>query len=177
MAFRDLISRDRTSNIPVHQGDGFGRSLVSLRDDMNRLFHDFWGEDTWPALSGFGGPAFPAVDVIENDNDFKVKAEVRGMEPENIEVSVNEDCLTIKGERKEETRDENKKDNYLRREISYGSFCRTIVLPSSSDIEQAKATFRNGVLTVDIPKKAEAIGRERKLEISKESEEEGRAKH
>src|SRR5438876_1066437 len=98
MTFRDLVNWDRSTTLPIHRGDRFDHPLISLRDDMNRLFQDFWGEDYLP---WYGGPSFPAIDVIENDEDITVKAEVFGMEPDNIDVSIKEDCLIIKGERKE----------------------------------------------------------------------------
>jgi HSP20 family protein len=148
---------------------------MSLRDEMNRIFQDMWGDDSMPTMFG-GGASFPAVDIIESDKDIKVKAELLGMDPENVDVSINDGCLIIQGERKDERKEEDKQNNYLRREISYGSFCRSIALPDAANIEDAHASFENGILNVDIPKKAESLGKSRKLQITKQGGEQNRGK-
>ena len=94
-----------------------------------------------------------------------MKAELAGMQPEDVEVNVTDGFLTIKGEKKEEK--EEKDENYLRRETSYGSFQRTIALPETANTEKAEATFRNGVLSIEVPKKAEAVQKPKKLQIKK----------
>ena len=110
-------------------------------------------------------PDFPAVDVVENEKNFKVKAELAGMKPEDVEISVTDGFLTIKGEKQEET--EEKDENYLRRETSYGSFQRVVALPETADCDGADASFKNGVLNIEVPKKPEAIQKPRKLRIKK----------
>ena len=96
MALRDLMNFDRSSNTPAYFGwDRFGRSLMSLRDEMNRLFQDVWGDEGMPTLYG-GRSSFPAVDVIESDKDIKVKAELFGMEPENVDVTINEGYCIVR---------------------------------------------------------------------------------
>lgn len=164
MTLRELVHWDRPFNIPVRQRNRFGRSLMSLQDDMNNLFQSFFGESGMPAWTG-GFESFPSIDIIENEKDFKVKAELAGMSPEEVEVSVTEGFLTIKGEKKEEK--EEKKENYLRRESSFGAFQRTIALPETADSAKAEASFKNGVLSIDVPKKAEAIEAPKKLQIRK----------
>lgn len=179
MALRDLVSKDR--DIGLSEGrreDSFGRSLMSLRNDINRIFRDIWNDDDdFPR--GFQGRhmAFPAVDVVENDRNFKVNAELFGMEPENVDVTVSGDMLVIQGERREERHDDGDRGNYLHREISYGSFRRVIPLPDAADADQAEASFRNGILTVDIPKKAEAARSGRKLTINRGDRESQGARH
>ena len=164
MTLRELIHWNRPFNIPVGQRSGLERSLLSLQDDMNHLVQSFFGERGIGRWTG-GFETFPAVDIIENDKDFKVKAELAGMQPEDVEVNVTDGFLTIKGEKKEEK--EEKDENYLRRETSYGSFQRTIALPETANTEKAEATFRNGVLSIEVPKKAEAVQKPKKLQIKK----------
>jgi HSP20 family protein len=95
----------------------------------------------------------PAVDVFEKNDKFIVKAEVPGMKEEDIDVSVVGDTLTIKGERKTET--EVKEEDYYRCERSYGSFYRSIPLPSAVDASKIEASYEDGLLEVTLPKKAE----------------------
>lgn len=163
MTIQDLIQWKRPFNIPVRQKNRYGRSLVSLQDEMNSLFDDFFSENALRSWEGQPGINFPAIDVIENEKDFKVKAEIAGYDPQEIDVSVADGYLTVSGERKEE--DEEKEDNYLRREMSYGSFQRTVSLPETADCDNAEASFKNGIVTIEVPKKAEAIKKARKLAI------------
>lgn len=167
MSVSDLIHWDRPFNVPVRQNNRFGRSLMSLQDDMNRLMQDFLGEDrfasNWPPT--IQGERFPSIDVIENEKGFKIRAELPGMDPENVDISVSEGYLSLKGERTEEK--EEKDDNYLRHELSYGSFQRTIALPDTANCDKADASFKNGILTIDVPKKEGAAKKPKKLRIKK----------
>lgn len=166
MAVSDLIHWGRPFNIPVRQNDNFGRSLMSLQDDMNRLIQDFFGEESSSPVSwGEGFGRFPSLDVVENDKGFKIKAELPGIDPENVELSVGEGCLTLKGQREQEK--EEKGEDYLRHELSYGSFQRTVALPESADCDKADASFKNGILTVQVPKKETAMKKPKKLQIKK----------
>lgn len=164
MPIRDLIHFDRPSNIPVRQRHRFGHSLMSLQEDMNQLFQDFFGDN---ALTEWAGrvETFPAVDIIENGKNFKVKADLSGIDPENVDVSVTDGLLTIKGERKEEK--EEAAENYLRREMSYGAFQRTVPLPEAANCDKAEASFKNGILTVQVPKKEGSMQEPKKLPIKK----------
>jgi HSP20 family protein len=139
-------------------------SLSALQEEMNQLFDSFFS----------GGPAYlnegngkeisaPAINIVENGDSFRVEAELPGMDPKNVGVEAANGCLTIRGERKEEKKDEG--ENYLRQEISCGSFVRTVALPETADSEKARATFRNGVLTLTVPKKPEAVQKPKKIEI------------
>jgi len=93
------------------------------------------------------------VDIYETKDDVVVKASLPGVKPEDIEVSVVGDTLTIKGEVKEEK--DIKEENYIRKERRYGSFCRSFTLPVSVDADKATAEFENGVLTLTLPKAEE----------------------
>lgn len=163
MTLSELIHWNRPSHIPVQHGSRFGRSLLSLQEDMDRIFHDFFGGTSPPAWVKEDG--FPAVDIIENGKTFKVKAELAGMDPEDVEISVTDGFLTIKGEKQEEK--EEKDGNYLRHETSYGSFQRTIALPETANCDKAEASFKNGVLNIEVPKKAKALQKPKKLQIKK----------
>lgn len=131
--------------------------LLSLQREMNRMFDNFFrGIDLWP----FEGndveiKAFdPGVDVIESETEFRVKAELPGLDEKDVHVSLAQNTLTIKGEKKEETEDKGK--NYYQMERHWGSFYRSIPLPAGVDATRADAAFKKGVLTVTLPKTAEA---------------------
>lgn len=122
------------------------RDLVSMRDDMDRLFETFFGtqpqsmDDFWR----------PAIDIEENNGNLMVRAEIPGMTKEDIKVSVQEDLLTISGERKQEN--ETKDKTYHRIERCYGKFRRMIRLPAQVDADKVKASYKDGVLKVTLPK-------------------------
>jgi HSP20 family protein len=125
------------------------RDAVSLREAMGRLFEESFLR---PDLFGVGETAASALplDMYETENDVVVKASVPGVKPEDIEVTVTGDLLTIKGEFKSEEKIE--KRNVLRQERRYGSFCRQLGLPAGVDSNQAAASFENGILTLTLPK-------------------------
>ncbi len=124
------------------------RDMVTLRDAMDRLFDEAftrpWHGDGENALG------MPAVDMYQTDDDVVVKATVPGMKPEEIQISVTGDTLTIKGETQEET--DNKEKAYHIRERRWGSFERTITLPTAVRSDKAQAEFENGVLSITLPK-------------------------
>ena len=127
------------------------REVSRLRSEMDRLWDEYFGpgrrafrmEEAW----------LPAVDVSETGDKITVKAEIPGMEAKDIEISMVGDTLTIKGEKKAEK--EEKDENYHMVERSYGSFSRAMKLPAVVDAEKVEATYKNGVLTVVLPKKEE----------------------
>ncbi len=125
------------------------REMVSLRDAMDRLF-----EESFLRPDRFGLSAGPAdmlpTDVYETDDHLVVKATVPGIKPEDIEVTITGDLLTIKGEFKTEEKTEQR--NYLRQERRSGSFCRQINLPAGLDTDKVKANFEHGILTLELPK-------------------------
>ncbi len=109
----------------------------------------------------------PALDMTETDTGYKITAELPGIEPDNVEVTFEEGMLRIAGEKKEE-REETER-GYRLSERSYGAFERMVQLPSSADADKIDASFKNGVLTVLIPKSAKAKRNVRKINISKAS--------
>jgi HSP20 family protein len=141
------------------------RPFESLRREVDRLFEDFttsplrlpfrrpafdiepfWSPESWVAL--------PAVDMIERADGFEVHADLPGMDEKDVSVTISGDVLTIKGEKHEE-KDE-KKPNFHLRERRFGSFERGLRLPAGVDVEKIAASFKKGVLTVTLPKTAEA---------------------
>jgi HSP20 family protein len=125
--------------------------MVSLRDAMNRLFEDsFVRPAEWPAR--FEGMPL-AVDVMETKDDVVVKASVPGIKPDDLDITLSGETLTIKGEFKSEQKTEDA--SYIRQERRYGSFERTLTLPTQIVGDKAKAEFENGVLTLTLPKAEE----------------------
>lgn len=142
------------------------RPFENLRREVDRLFEDFnmtpfrlpfrrpafdiepfWSPESWVAL--------PPVDFIERDNGYEVHADLPGMDDKDVEVKLVGDVLTIKGEKREEK--EEKKPDFHVRERRFGSFERAFHVPEGVDGEKIEATFKKGVLTVMLPKTAEAV--------------------
>ncbi|HID98060.1 MAG TPA: Hsp20/alpha crystallin family protein [Thermodesulfobacteriaceae bacterium] len=126
------------------------RELTSLRKEMDNLWENFFGGTE---LMPFEGEWVPSIDVSETDDSITVKAEIPGIDPKDIQISLSGNLLTIKGEKKEET--EEKKKNYLRKETRYGAFSRTIRLPVVADADKIEAKYKKGILNIVLPKKEE----------------------
>jgi HSP20 family protein len=114
----------------------------------------------WPWADGERGWA-PAIDMIDGKDEMVLRADLPGLTEKDVDVNVQDSVLTIKGERKSET--EEKKDDYYYCERSYGRFTRSLTLPAGVDADKVKATFKNGVLEVRLPKVAATNGR--KIEV------------
>lgn len=128
------------------------REVSRLRNEMDRLWDEYFGSGR-RAFRPIEEEWLPAVDVSETADKITVKAEIPGLEAKDIEISMVGDTLTIKGEKKAER--EEKDENYHMVERSYGSFSRAMKLPGVVDSEKVEATYKNGVLTVVLPKKEE----------------------
>lgn len=132
------------------------RELRSLQDEMTRLF-------TGATPSGFSGEDMmhgswsPRVDIFENKENLILEAELPGMNRDDFDLSIENNVITLKGERKFENKTEG--DNYHRVERSYGSFTRSFTLPQTVNAEGAKAEFKNGILRVALPKREETKAR------------------
>ena len=141
--------------------------FASFQREMNQLVDHFFSGfnlSSWaPFERGVARTFTPRVDVAETDREIKVSAELPGMEEKDIDVSLTRDTLTIKGEKMEEKEEKGK--DYYRMERSFGSFTRSIPLPVEVDTDKVEATFKKGVLTVTLPKKPEAQGTTRKIDI------------
>lgn len=141
--------------------------LYSLQHAVNHIFHDFFrnGETfLQPGIFTESELRFtPKVNLSETEKEYLVSAELPGMTQNDIDISISKDMLTIKGEKKEE-KEENIKGHY-RRECSYGSFYRTIALPTEIETEKAAATYKNGVLAITLPKSTAAKSESKKLTV------------
>lgn len=145
-------------------------SALSPFEEFERRFEDFFRRPFsmmeapwWTRGHVFGGEVSPAADVFEEGGDIVLKAEIPGMKKEEIHVDINEKTIAISGEKKKEEKVEKK--DYVRLERSYGSFARSFGLPAEVQTDKARATFKNGVLEVRVPKTAEAASRSRKVAI------------
>lgn len=167
--FKPLSVFGRTNDATPARSDPFaGDPFFRLQHEMNRLFEN--------AVTGFGaGPLFrddlaearaPRIDVHETDSAVEVDAELPGVEEKDLDVRINDNLLTISGEKKFERKDE-KDGAYRVTERSYGSFTRTMTLPFSVDPDSVEATFKNGVLKLTLPKPADARTEARRIAIKR----------
>jgi HSP20 family protein len=138
------------------------RDVVSIQDEMNRLFDDFFGrplvKTEWTE-----GVWTPIVDVSEDKDNVVIKAEMPGMKKEDVRISVQDNVVTLKGEKKQEKEEKDK--NYHRIERSYGSFCRSFQLPTVVKTDKIKASYKDGVLSVTLPKTEEVKPKEIPINI------------
>ncbi len=135
------------------------RDLLRMQDEVGRLFDDRLG------LRGGESVGWtPACDIFEDGEAVTLRFELAGVEPKDVDIRYENGVITLRGERKMEK--EEKKENYHRVEMSYGSFTRSFSLPAVVDPEKIKAEAKNGVLTVTLPKKAEAKPRPITVKVS-----------
>ncbi|MBJ7502336.1 MAG: Hsp20/alpha crystallin family protein [Sphingopyxis sp.] len=163
MAIRDLIPWSRHENrlpVPVRAEPGQDQPgpLLSLHREMNRLF-----DDVFRSFGGFERAAgWPHIELAETGKDIRVTAELPGLSGEDVEISVEDGALTLRGEKRSEVDDKDR--GYSER--SYGRFERRIGLPRGIDRDQASATFADGVLTVTLPKTEAANETVRRIPIN-----------
>ena len=141
------------------------KDFGTLQDRINRLF-----DQTLRTFQPEGeeelerGTWAPAVDIHETDDSFVVKADLPGMNKEDIQIDIKDSTLTLKGEKKFEQ--QVSKDNYIRVERTYGTFVRSFTLPQNVDPDKIKAKYKDGVLELTIPKKEEAKPKQIKVDVS-----------
>jgi HSP20 family protein len=136
------------------------RGVPSLQDQVNRLFNDVFerrGEES--SLTAWA----PSVDIYETEHELIVKADLPDVDPKDLDIRVENNVLTIRGERKFEKKVD--EENYLRVERAYGSFARSFTLANTVNSEAIKADYQNGVLTLSIPKKEEAKPKQIKVNV------------
>ena len=131
-----------------------GQELSRIRKQMNRLFEELLavGDSDWMGLHGLGGRWTPAVELEETEGELVLKAEMPGIEAQELEVEVGEEQVTISGEHQEEKRSEDKNKNYFHSEFHYGKFERVIPLPMPIKTEGIKSEFKQGILTLTMAK-------------------------
>jgi HSP20 family protein len=177
---KDLIPRGkrkrqlpvRVDRYPEYQPDVWERPFLDLRRASDRLFEDFYKGIGWPLSEGRGpwafpsgtpGPQWPRVDMEETDDAVRLTAELPGVDKDNIDISVTDDTITLKGEKRQE--EEKKEKGYYKVERSYGSFQRSFYLPCEIDADNVNAAFKNGVLTITLPKSAAARESVKKIPV------------
>ena len=171
---------EQSKSVEVKTGGGeskTGGSLVNLRERMNHLFDEF--QDSWPfglkrspVARSLGAPFdwdfnTPAMEFVEKDDLLAVKVELPGIEEKDIDVRLSDRLLTVSGEKKEEHEEGEKESDYYFSERRFGTFKRSVSIPESADVDKVKATFKNGVLTVTLPKNGDAAKEGKKVEITK----------
>lgn len=165
MQIRDLIPWGRNREATRAEAADTESPVAHLQRDINRVFEDFWSRFERPfagtnsGLTGFG----PSTDVTETDAAIEVAIELPGLDEKDVEVSLSDDVLTIRGEKRHE-REHEHKGAYIA-ERAWGSFYRMVPLPPGVDAEKATATFKRGVLTVTLPKTAEAQAKVKRIEV------------
>jgi len=135
------------------------KELLDVRDNFDRLINRIFNRD----FDLWEGERTPSIDVYEEGDNIIVKAEIPGVKKEDISVTLSDDTLTISGKKSEEK--EVKKENYYRKEIRSGSFSRSFTLPARVDKDKVKATYKDGVLQLVLPKAPEEKEKEIKIEI------------
>jgi HSP20 family protein len=174
MTMRDLIPWGRTerSMVPSTVRGEEMSPFLTLHREMNRLFDDMFSrfETGMPSLLGRSG--WPSIEAVETDKDVRVSAELPGMDEKDVEVLVDEDVLTIRGEKKAETEDKERRVS----ERTYGRFERVIPLPFAVEQDKIAASFNNGVLTVTLPKSEKAQEKAKRIPINGKAKAKG-AKH
>jgi HSP20 family molecular chaperone IbpA len=144
-------------NMPARRGNGSerGGGMTRMQDEMNRMMEQFFGNSLMGGMPSqffgdFSSQQFvPRMDISESGNMLKVSAELPGMSADDVEISVRNNRMHIRGEKRHEETQED--EGYYRAERSFGAFERTIPLPEDVDADKADASFKNGVLTVQVP--------------------------
>ena len=130
------------------------REMLTLREAMDRLFNDAFTRPLPMVREGGSAWSSPAIDMYQTDNEVVVKAALPGLKPDEVQINVNDDILTIRGETKHE--DEQKDRSWHIRERGWGAFERSVTLPSGVVADRANADFENGILTITLPKSEKA---------------------
>jgi HSP20 family protein len=139
------------------------QEIERMRRDMDRLWDSFFEDRPAVRRGDWMGEWLPSLDLSETKNEFVVKAEVPGMTPKDIDISLAQGVLTIRGEKKQEK--EEKEENYHFVERSYGSFSRSVRLPGEVQSDKIKAAYKEGILRVTLPKTEETKKKEIKIKV------------
>lgn len=135
--------------------------LFDIQDNINKVFGNYLtSRGTQARVIGW----MPPVDITESENEYQIKADIPGMKKEDIKISLEDNTLTISGERKEEKEEKGK--NFVKKEKTFGSFMRSFSLPHSVDSKGIKAAYKEGVLNITVPKSEESKPKEIKIEVN-----------
>lgn len=165
--FRNLVPGiRRRGDLPLWRAED--HPFFNLQREMNQMFDDFFrGFDLVPFGGRRGlGTFSPSIDVREGEKEITIKAELPGLDEKDVEVTLTDDALTIRGEKKDEKEEKGK--DYWHRETSYGSFHRVIPLPKGLSHEKADAHFKKGILTITLPRLEEAKVQGKKIAVKTE---------
>jgi HSP20 family protein len=146
------------------------REFSTLQDRMNRLFQQSYGDGREEALTT--STFAPPVDVYEDEHNVTLKIEVPGIDEKDLDIQVENNTLTVHGERKFEN--EEKEENYRRVERQYGSFTRSFTLPNTVNADEVKANYEKGVLKISLPKKPEAKPKQIKVNVGQGAQSTGK---
>lgn len=138
--------------------------VLALRESMERMLEELWPWRPQRRLRAMPALWEPPVDLLETDGEVVFRAELPGLDPKNLEVRITDDVLSLRGQVRGE--EEERNANYYRRELRYGTFQRMVRLPTSVDADNARATYRNGILEVRMPKAARVMGKQVKVETA-----------
>ncbi len=165
---------NESSNLPVRRADHAHHPLARLHEDVDRIFDSFLEDWRMPSLARIGrlgergvlssGFLRPSVDISENQKSYTIRAEIPGVEREDVKLTIEDDTLLINGEKRQEK--EGHDGGYHCVERSYGAFQRVISLPADADQEKLEAKFRNGILTITLPRKPGVKSNAREIAIS-----------
>jgi HSP20 family protein len=168
-----LPVKTETSPAPQQPKVADWRPFDTLRNQVDRLFRDFetgflqtpfYRDIDNLVRRDFGFAVAPAIDIAENNNAFEVTVELPGLDAKNIDLQLSDGVLTIKGDKNEE-KEEKSKDRYVS-ERRYGSFRRSLQVPANVDADKIEASYKSGVLTVTLPKSAEAQKKQKTIPIA-----------
>lgn len=161
----------RATDIPSQSGNTNEHPLLNLQRDIDQIFDNFFQGFSQPSLygrnAGINAMASPKINIAETNDTYQITAELPGVTENDVDVSLSQGVLTIKGEKKEEK--EEKERNFHRIESSYGAFQRSIALPENADADNVNATFRNGILSITVRKNATAQAETKKIPINTEA--------
>lgn len=144
----------------------FRRDMEALHREMDRLFDDFWsdtGRSALPSSESNFGAVWPRIDEVEDDGSYRITAELPGMDEDDISVDLADGLLTIRGEKKQD--EEEKSKDYFRQERTFGAFRRSMLIPRDIDESKIKASFKKGVLSIDLPKTEESQQKVKHIDI------------
>lgn len=157
-------SSNKGSSVEINRSQN---PFLSLQNEVERLFNDFNHFFTpsrfnWP-LQFEKMDLSPSMDIVEDKDHFCIQLEMPGMDEKDVSVTISDNILTISGEKSSSKKNEGKK--FISREISYGKYERSLSIPSSVDTSKVKATFKKGMLLVDLPKKLASKGSSREIKV------------
>lgn len=145
-------------------------AITHFHSEVDRLFERFFGEPLWggrltEGLRSWGSVVYPALDVSEQEDAITVRAEVPGMDPKDLDISVSGDVLVLSGEKKDES--EERSESFYHSERSFGSFRRTIALPATVDRDKISADYEKGILTIHLAKSEKAVAKRIPVSVKK----------